>query len=63
VTPGQEALAEAARLETARVYAKSLTQHRREHSPGALITTDDIEADQRTRAARVVSLPTRRRTA
>jgi hypothetical protein len=65
VTPGQEALAEAARLESGRIYSRTLAQHRREHeTPGVTVDEYDRIIDERRAAQeRGNVLPLRRRTA
>ena len=65
MTPAQEALAEAARVETARVYSRTLTQHRREHAtPGVTVDEYDRIIDERRAAVEHGNvLPLRRRTA
>lgn len=65
MTPGQEALAEAARLELARVYGATLKQHRRQHeTPGVSVDEyDRIVDERRAGAERGNVLPLPRRTA
>ena len=65
MTPGEKALAEAARLESARVYSRTLAQHRREHqTPGVTVDEYDRIIDERRAAAEHGNvLPLRRRTA
>ena len=61
MSAGREALAEAARLETARIYSRTLEQQRREHeTPGVSIDEYDRIVDER-RAGNVIAL--RRRSA
>ena len=65
MTPGEKALAEAARLESARVYSRTLREHRREHeTPGVTVDEYDRIIDERRAAAEHGNvLPLRRRTA
>lgn len=65
MTPGQEALTEAARIESARVYSRTLREHRRQHqTPGVSVDEYDRIIDERRAAAELGNvLPLRRRSA
>lgn len=64
MTPGQEALAEAMRLEQARLYSETVESHRARvqpaHHPAVLVEDDDLALDGRVERgkslARVVEL-------
>lgn len=65
MTPGMEALAEAARIESARIYGHTLREHRREHeTPGVSVDEyDRIVAERRAAAELGNVVPLRRRSA